>query len=191
MIGLCEHRSYTARSALEAYCRDPTQDSASARFVLAYQYLTKATPEVRGGLLRDVVALQPADSLSAKLLKQLDPPKATAAADAAPAAAPAAPAADLTPPAGASIAGTWTAQPAPDTRIGLTIQADGSFAWQVTQKGQAKSFSGKSTFGEGLLTLAQDQGPALVGRVGWKDANHIAFHIVGEGPDDPGLTFTR
>jgi hypothetical protein len=37
----------------------------------------------------------------------------------------------------------------------------------------------------------QDKGPALVGRVDWKDANHMAFHIVGDGPDDPGLNFSR
>ena len=38
-----------------------------------------------------------------------------------------------------------------------------------------------------MLTLVQDKGPALVGRVGWKDASHMTFQIVGDGPDDPGL----
>ena len=33
-----------------------------------------------------------------------------------------------------------------------------------------------------MLTLAQDKGPVLVGRVDWKDANHMSFHIVGDGP---------
>ena len=42
-----------------------------------------------------------------------------------------------------------------------------------------------------MLTLAQDKGPVLVGRVGWKDANHMTFHIVGDGPDDPGLSFAK
>ena len=49
----------------------------------------------------------------------------------------------------------------------------------------------KSTFGGGLLTLAQDKGPALVGRVDWKDANHMNFRVVGDGPEDPGLSFSK
>ena len=58
-------------------------------------------------------------------------------------------------------------------------------------KGQQQQFTGVSTYGEGILTLAQDKGPALVGRVGWKDASHMNFHVVGDGPDDPGLSFTK
>ena len=97
----------------------------------------------------------------------------------------------MTPPQGASIAGTWTASPAPDTTITLTIQPGGTFDWQVTQKGQTRHFTGKSTYGEGMLTLAQDSGPAMVGRVAWKDASHMAFHVIGDAADDPGLSFAR
>jgi tetratricopeptide (TPR) repeat protein len=178
----------TQLRALESYCREH-RDSASARFVLAYHYLTQGHAEAAVGILRDVVALRPGDGLSARLLKQLDPPKEATAATPAP--TPAAAPDDTTPPAGASLAGTWNSQPAPDTRIALTVQPDGGFTWKVIQKGQPRTFSGKSAYGEGMLTLAQEQGPALVGRVGWKDANHITFHVVGDGPDDPGLLFSR
>ena len=99
--------------------------------------------------------------------------------------------AETTPPQGAAITGTWTAQPAADTAIALTIQPGGDFTWQVTKKGQPQQLSGKSTFGQGILTLAQDKGPALVGRVDWKDANHMNFRIVGDGPEDPGLSFSK
>jgi hypothetical protein len=48
-----------------------------------------------------------------------------------------------------------------------------------------------SSPGDGILTLAQDKGPALVGRVSWTDASHMTFRIVGEGPEDPGLRFSK
>lgn len=190
LIGLySDPETYTEQvRALEAYCRSHP-DSASGRFVLAYHYLTQDHTDAAVAMLKQVVERKPKDTLSAKLLKQLSAPKETAeAADAAP---PAAANADTTPPEGASIAGTWTAQPAPDTTIVLTIQAGGPFTWQVTQKERKQQFTGSSTYGDGLLTLAQDKGPALVGRVSWKDATHMTFRIVGDGPDDPGLSFSK
>lgn len=174
----------TQLRALEAYC-DAHTDSATSRFVLAYHYLTEGHDDAAVGILKQVVALKPADTLSTKLLRQLDPPKELPAVATAPAPAVTAP------PQGASIAGSWTAEPSADCAIKLTVQPGGEFTWQVTQKGKAQQFSGSSTFGDGMLTLAQDKGPALVGRVNWKDANHMTFRIVGDGPDDPGLSFAR
>ena len=89
------------------------------------------------------------------------------------------------------IAGTWTARPSAGTEISLAIQPGGAFAWNVTQQGKAQQFSGTSTFGDGMLTLARDQGPALVGRVTWTDTDHMTFRIVGDGPADPGLNFSK
>ena len=42
-----------------------------------------------------------------------------------------------------------------------------------------------------MLTLVQDQGPALVGRVTWTDPSHMTFRIVGDGSNDPGLNFSK
>ena len=105
--------------------------------------------------------------------------------------APASTPTDTTPTQGASISGTWDAKPAADTGITLTIQPAGGFTWQVTQKGKTQQFTGTSTYGDGILTLVQEKGPVLVGRVGWKDAGHMTFRVVGDGPDDPGLSFSR
>ena len=178
--------TYTAQlRTLEDYCRSHT-DSASARFVLSYHYLTQGHTDAAVNILKQVVALKPGDALSAKLLRQLDPsPGRCRCRCISPHSA------ETTPPQGAAIAGTWTAQPAADIAIALTIQPDGDFTWQVTKKGQPRQLSGKSTFGGGLLTLTQDKGPALVGRVDWKDANHMNFRIVGDGPEDPGLSFSK
>ena len=61
----------------------------------------------------------------------------------------------------------------------------------MTQKGRKQHFAGSSTYGNGILTLAQEKGPVLVGRVSWKDPKEMTFRIVGDGPDDPGLSFTK
>ena len=174
----------------KAYC-GAHRDSATARFVLAYHYLTQGHTDAAvdyaqaGG--RAQAGRHPLGE-AAPAARSAQGPVPPARRHVPP---PAAPPADTTPPQGATIAGTWTAQPVADTTIALTIQPGGAFNWQVTQKGQTQQFSGTSTFGDGILTLAQDKGPALVGRVSWKDASHMTFRIVGDGPDDPGLRFSK
>ena len=52
--------------------------------------------------------------------------------------------------------------------VALTIQENGSFTWAVTAPGKpTTSISGTSTFGEGMLTLAdsKNQNGALAGKV--------------------------
>ncbi len=121
-------------------------------------------------------SLKPSDTLSAKLLEELEAAGKNASATAAtnPAQSSSAvesvPATSSVPPEGATISGAWTTQPNPDTSVALTIQAAGEFHWQVVQKGQTRQFSGHSTFGNGILTLAPDKGLPIVGRVGWTDA---------------------
>ncbi len=176
---------YSAQlGTLEEFTRAHS-DSATARFVLVYHYLTEGFTDAAVQVLKQLVALKPSDSVAAKLLHQLDPPKNDPAKIASTAVT------DTTPPQGASIAGTWNAQPSADTSILLDVKPGGAFIWQAAVKGQQRQFAGVSTYGDGILTLAQDKGPALVGRVGWKDASHMNFHVVGDGPDDPGLSFTK
>jgi hypothetical protein len=183
MIGLYPNLEvYTAQQrTLEQYCADHTT-SATSRFVLAYHYLTQGHIEAAVKELKQVVALNPGDTLSPKLLRQLDPPTTQAVASVPD---------DTSPPAGATVAGNWTASPAPDTSISLAIQPTGEFAWEVNRKGKIQRFAGTSTYGSGILTLAQEKGPALVGRIGWTDPNHFTFRIVGDGPEDPGLRFSK
>ncbi|WP_165248971.1 tetratricopeptide repeat protein [Paludisphaera soli] len=186
MIGLYpDAATYTAQlRALEA-AEQADPQSASDRFVLAYHYLTQGHNEAAVTVLKRLVALKPDDALSAKLLAKLAPPAAPAVNSPAPVATPS------QPPAGAELAGSWTAQPRAGDSINLTVQPDGKFTWTATQAGRSRTFGGSSTYGGGLLTLAQDQGPALVGRVDWTDADHMTFRIAGGGPEDPGLAFSR
>jgi hypothetical protein len=155
--------------------------------VLTYHYLTEGFTDSAVGILKQVVALKPSDTLSAKLLHQLDPPKNEneVAKSASPAPS------DTTLPQGASIAGSWNAEPSAGTSIALVVQPGGAFVWNATLKGHKQQFTGTSTYGDGILTLAQDSGPALVGRVSWKDASHMTFRVVGDGPEDQGLSFAK
>ena len=66
----------TQLRALEAYCR--SNKSAQAWFVLAYHYLTQGFTDAAVTALKKVVQISPNDTLSAKLLKQLDAPKPAA-----------------------------------------------------------------------------------------------------------------
>jgi hypothetical protein len=87
--------------------------------------------------------------------------------------------------------GTWTAKPAPDTTITVTFPDPAHFVWKVAHQGQEHQFQGQSSFVNGILTLAQDQNNAMVGDVSWKDPDHFQFKVLGGGPGDPGLTFTK
>ncbi|QDV32330.1 tetratricopeptide repeat protein [Tautonia plasticadhaerens] len=193
LIGLYPDAStYTSQlRALEAACKANPQ-SAADLFVLAYHYLTQGHTDSAVGVLKAVVALKPDDSLSAKLLAQLSPQRTGPDSSPAPATESPSPApADQNPPQGATIAGTWTADPDPGTAISLAIQPDGTFTWDASKGGTSSRFAGKSTFGDGLLTLAQDDGPVLVGRVSWADADHMTFTIAGGPAGDAGLRFSR
>jgi hypothetical protein len=92
------------------------------------------------------------------------------------------------------LTGSWSAVPAKDSRVALTIKEDGSFTWAVTAPGKpAMTIDGKSTLANGTLTLADQnkQNGALVGQVAWQDDNHMTFRVLGAPQDDPGLKFER
>jgi tetratricopeptide (TPR) repeat protein len=185
---------YTSQlRALEGYVKADPQ-SASSRLVLAYHYATEGFLDEAADMLKQVVALKPTDTLSAKLLEQIQAakPKPTGApAEAPPVTEPVAANTNTAAPEGATISGTWIAEPNAETKVALAIQPGGAFHWQVTQKGQTREFSGTSNFGGGILTLVPDKTPPIVGRVTWTDANHMTFRVVGDSPNAPGLSFAK
>jgi hypothetical protein len=174
---------YTAQlRSLEDYIRQHT-DSAPARFVLAYHYLAQGHTDAAVNQFQKVVKLQPNDTLSAKLANAFTKQDQNGT--------PANPPPDATPSRSYDIAGTWSASPAKDVAITLTVQKDGSFVWKVDEKGKAREMKGKSTYGNSLLTLDANQGPPLVGKATWQDENHFKFQVAGGGDLDPGLSFAR
>jgi tetratricopeptide (TPR) repeat protein len=202
LVGLYPNVSvYTEQlRALENYCNLNTR-SASARFVLAYLYLTQGNTDVAVDQLKRVVALQPKDAIAARLVQQFDKTSAPTGVGVAgqPPAQPPAP--GLAPtvhavPSNAPVKeghleGTWTAQPDQETTITLSFLDQGRFTWKVTHKGQDRLIQGKLTSGNGLLTLAQEQGAPMVGNITWGDETHFTFKVPAAGPDDQGLSFTK
>jgi tetratricopeptide (TPR) repeat protein len=196
LIGLYADVSvYTGQlRALESYVNNNPQ-SASARLVLAYHYLTQGNTDAGLRQLKQVVALQPKDTLSARLIQQIETTQPPALSG--PVQAQKLPAAPSGPPAAAlpvkegRLAGTWTAQPDKDTTITLTFVDQDRFTWQVTHQGQSRELKGKRVYGSGLLTLAQDEGAPMVGNITWRDETHFTFKVPGGAPDDPGLNFSK
>ncbi|WP_145952252.1 tetratricopeptide repeat protein [Paludisphaera borealis] len=181
--------------ALEEY-GSANPNSAAARFVLGYHYLTQGHTEAAIGEFKDVTLLQPSDKLSAQIVAQLSgsqepgEPSATAPqTEAAPTAAEP-PAATPSVPEG-NLVGAWQAAPDAGVSIALTIAADGGFQWNLTQQGQTQPIAGKYTYGNGILTLAQSDDNVMVGKVTWQDDSHFVFQAMGGGPNDPGLTFSK
>ena len=187
-----EADTYTQQlRALEAYIRANPQ-SAPAHFVVGYHYLTQGHNDAAAKQFEDAARLQPSDKLSAQLAAQLQPP-ASQPPSSDGAAPPTATVSAESAPQG-KLAGRWAATPAKDARVGLAINDDGNFTWTVTSSGQpAKTITGKSTFANGVLTLAGQDGQvgALASQVAWQDDNHMTFRVLGAPQDDPGLKFER
>jgi hypothetical protein len=179
---------------LQTYVNENPQSSAG-HFVLAYHYLTQGHNDAAARELKQVVGLKPSDAVAKTLLQQIDAANGNSAAQppqppGAAATAPATPI-DTTVPEGATINGTWSAKPNADTSVSMTIQPDGTFRWDLNLKGQAKQFTGTSTFGNGLLTLLPENVPPIVGKVSWTDTNHMTFHAVGDNSAAGGLSFSK
>jgi tetratricopeptide (TPR) repeat protein len=172
--------------ALESFVRNHPDDAPS-RFVLGYLYLTMGWTDAAEAQLREVVRLVPNDWLSKQLLSEIEKKERGDDTTASAAAATA----DGTTTGPADVSGRWTAKGARDGTITLELDPDGKFTWTYTAQGQSRSFRGTYTYGNGLLTLAPQDGPPIVGRVTWEGQNRFTFRLAGSGPGDPGLTFSR
>ena len=67
-----------------------------------------------------------------------------------------------------------------------------AFHLESDPAGEGPAVYGTSSYENGILTLVQEQNNnAMVGNVVWKDASHFTFKVLGGGPTDPGLSFTK
>jgi tetratricopeptide (TPR) repeat protein len=176
---------YTAQlRALEAFVRENPNDPA-ARFLLAYQYLTCGSTDAAAAQLKEIVKLNPQDTLSAQLLQGLTD-KEPAPEQAAPPEQAAA-----KPVTAASLTGSWKASRPDGSTFALTLAADGKYTWKFTQKDKTQQFSGPYTVADNLLILKQNENPVMVGQVTSLGENKFNFKLPGENPSDPGLTFSK
>jgi tetratricopeptide (TPR) repeat protein len=91
----------------------------------------------------------------------------------------------------AALGGNWKAQPAPDLSVALNLKEDGTFVWDVDSKGRKQSLQGQASFQDGTLTLQQQQGPPLVGKVTQTKPDSFTFAPPGSGNRGGGLVFNR
>ena len=91
-----------------------------------------------------------------------------------------------------NLQGQWSAKPNDKTAIALSINPDGTFAWTVTQDGKSQKLEGWAGYQDQILTLAQEQGPPLVGKVTVDPAgNRFAFKPPGTPESVAGLSFEK
>lgn len=184
MIGLYPNSNvYTAQlRVLEDYC-NATPGAANARFLLGYHYLTAGYTDAAAEMYRQVVAINPRDSLSGQLLASLSGSSPNQVAQL--------PQFD---PQGINpqfLTGNWAATRDDGSTFQLSLRPDGFFTWVYNQNGMRQQMQGGYSLTNGTLTLQQDGQPAMVGQIYQLAGNRFVFKLVGGDPYDPGLTFYR
>jgi tetratricopeptide (TPR) repeat protein len=194
---------------LEDFCRS-NPGSAAGHFVLAYHYLVGGHADLAAEALKVVVAKQPGDVVSKRLLESLEPPaeataEEVAAAEATkPAAAPAAkqpaaqkPAEAEAPaeaePAGpeTDLVGTWKATEGKNA-VTLTIGEDSSFTWKAEPEGKpAVELKGTLDSNADQIALQTEAQGTMVANVKSKGPDAFDFLVEGAPKDAKPLQFAR
>jgi tetratricopeptide (TPR) repeat protein len=176
---------YTAQlRALEQY-RNEHLNAPEIRFLLAYHYMSCGSNDAAATELREAMRLNPRDQLSSQLLAGLS-------GDKAPPKLPAdnGPALPATPVDAASLVGNWSASRPDGASFSLSL-TDKTYSWKYSQDGKSQEFSGAYTLADNLLILKQNGNAAMIGQVALVGGNQFNFKLVGNNPNDPGLTFSR
>jgi len=190
---------------LEDFCR-ANPGSGAGHFVLAYHYLVGGHADLAAEALKVVVAQQPGDIVSKRLLESLEPPAeakaegATAPVEPAKPAAP--PAADQPPaqaeapeaePAGpeTDLVGTWKATEGKNA-VTLTIGEDSSFTWKAEPEGKpAIELKGTLDSAADQIALQTEAQGTMVANVKSKGPDAFDFLVEGAPKDAKPLQFTR
>lgn len=186
--------------ALEGY-RNANPNDASARFVLAYQYLVCGQKGAAEKELRKTMALEPTDVVAAQLLAGLTgeaPPEQPAPAapsvepganepsDQPEGANPEAPAQQT------DMVGQWSARRSDGATFQFSLNDQGGFDWMVrTKEGKETKFAGTYTFAEDLIVLESTEQGTMIGRVSSEGPDKFQFKLIGGPANDPGLAFQR
>jgi tetratricopeptide (TPR) repeat protein len=222
MVGLYpDADTYTNQvRELEAKVRQ-SPNAASPRFLLGYHYMVQGHKEAAAKQFQGVAQLEPKDQLSARFAAALgatppEPPKLPAQLTSSGGTGAAKPT-DLAqagvgdssqakqegasgaeenvpmPPAPPqNLQGNWAAKPNQKTSIALALNPDGTFAWTVTEDGKSQTIQGWAGYQDQILTLAQETGPPLVGKITVDSAgNRFSFKPPGVPNAVGGLSFEK
>ena len=193
---------------LEDFCRS-NPGSAAGHFVLAYHYLVGGHADLAAEALKVVVAKQPGDIVSKRLLESLEPPAEAKAAPAEakaaraeaprptePAAEPqGAPQAEAQDPTEAGpetdLVGTWKATEGKNT-VTLKIGEDSSFTWKAEPEGKpAIELKGTLDSAADQIALQTEAQGTMVANVKSQGPDAFDFIVEGAPKDAKPLQFSR
>lgn len=184
--------TYTTQlRALEAFVKE-NPNSADARFVLAYQYITATHKDAALRQLQEVVRLQPSDQLSAQLIQSMGgqapaqpgaPPAASSDTAVAGTDQPQPPDIDPT-----KIVGRRTAKREDGTTFTLDLTPDDKFTWTFEKGGKKQEFGGTYSVDGAVLVLERSDKSTMPGLVTMEDKG-FNFKLFGAPDSDPGLDF--
>jgi tetratricopeptide (TPR) repeat protein len=190
-------------------------ESADARFLLGYHYMTEGYTDAGLRQFQKVVALQPKDMLAQRIVESAMPEteatgaaasaQAAAAADAQanpaveapPAAAPTAAPADALPADSGvtltmeQVTGSWSASHENGAKFALNLTGDGKFTWTYTEGEKTSTLEGTYSLSNDLLILEPAEAEPMVGRITDVGASGFRFRMVGAPREDQGLQFTK
>ena len=187
MIGL-----YGKKSSYETHLRNLEKhrkrkpNDASARFVLAYHYLTAEHTEAAREELEALVKLTPEDPVATSLLTMVSPAPDGGGDRDGDAVAKALPLPDSF-----QAVGRWTGKPAKGGEVVFTLEADEKFTWKYTSASESKNFAGDYTLVDNRILLEDLDVGGLVLRIHPEGADAFTVRAEGKSKDDPGIRFER
>jgi tetratricopeptide (TPR) repeat protein len=188
---------------LEDFCRS-NPGSAAGHFVLAYHYLVGGHADLAAEALKVVVAKQPGDIVSKRLLESLEPAtemkaeQVPAPAETPTPTAPTAPAQGQAQPAEAEeagpetdLVGTWKATEGKNT-VTLKIGEDSSFTWKAEPEGKpAIELKGTLDSAADQIALQTEAQGTMVANVKSQGPDAFDFIVEGAPKDAKPLQFSR
>jgi tetratricopeptide (TPR) repeat protein len=176
--------TYTSQMrALESYCNENPK-SAEGRFLLGYHYLTTGASEAALNQFKRANELQPKDSVSADLVRQLTPrdPAAKPAATTATAAKPVPP---------DNVVGKWSAAGKDSAKFAMNLDKEGTFTWNFSKGSRNQEVKGVYTVEGNVLAMEPNSGGTMLAELSLKAPDGLHFKMIGSDKSDPGLDFKK
>jgi tetratricopeptide (TPR) repeat protein len=182
--------TYTAQLRALESAVTASPKSADLHFLLAYHYITCSSINEAIGQLKEVIQLEPKDTVALQILQMIG------GADAVAPSSNAAPPKPATPASGPSIpkqdlVGNWKAKGTGDASFELKLNDKDEFTWTYTEKGKPKSIEGIYAIEQNSLALQPDAGGVMLAEVTAPMNGKFHFQVVGSPPGDKGLDFAK
>lgn len=190
---------------LESFSKSNPED-ASAKFLLAYHYLTGGHPEAAAKQLHGVVKLNPQDRVSQDILQMItannsstDNPTVAANENAPNSEEATAEQTESLPvPSEQTIqperlAGNWTAERENGDKFELIVTPDSEFTWnfQPKENGEPQTIKGKVSAEGNVLAMESPEQGTLVAVVEPQGDKKFNLKLLGAPENDGGLIFSQ